>query len=202
MAAFFKHGILKTGQVLAPKNVFRRCYATKAEKRKGLDRKPSPKLNSTAQSLSAKGFLRPRKEYIPPTDLDNLLQKLFQETLGNTNLDTRLINLDERYRVFTACYEAFNHSVPNSHLHQIETLKDIRDFYSTPVDTGTPLDKMRTMELPSNLHVQFEYTRWNPKTDIEFGGITAFPESSTIVTGLKYKGKYKGHRQSTKHPKI
>lgn len=34
-----------------------------------------------------------------------------------------------------------------------------------------------------------------PDTDTKFNGITAFPGSSTIVTGLKYKNKYPGHEQ-------
>lgn len=31
--------------------------------------------------------------------------------------------------------------------------------------------------------------------DTMFNGKTAFPKSSTLVTGLKYKKKYKGHMQ-------
>lgn len=94
------------------------------------------------------------------------MQNLFKETIGNTNLETKLVDLNQRFRVFNACSKTFNHSIPNSYLYQIETLQDIRDFYSTPVDTRTPLDKMKTMELPSNLHVQFEYARWNPGKNI------------------------------------
>lgn len=33
-----------------------------------------------------------------------------------------------------------------------------------------------------------------PDTDTMFGGKTAFPLSSTLVTGLKYKKKYKGFK--------
>ena len=33
------------------------------------------------------------------------------------------------------------------------------------------------------------------ETDTLFNGRTAFPKSSTIVTGLKYKKKYPGHKQ-------
>lgn len=32
-------------------------------------------------------------------------------------------------------------------------------------------------------------------TDTMFNGKTAFPKSSTLVTGLKYKKKYPGHMQ-------
>lgn len=40
------------------------------------------------------------------------------------------------------------------------------------------------------------------ETDTKFGGVTAFPESSTIVTGLKYKNKYKGHEQKIRFPHL
>jgi hypothetical protein len=35
------------------------------------------------------------------------------------------------------------------------------------------------------------------ETDTMFGGISAFPGRSTIVTGLKYKKKYKGYDART-----
>ncbi|XP_030745218.1 39S ribosomal protein L50, mitochondrial isoform X2 [Sitophilus oryzae] len=196
MAAFFKHGISKTGQILAPKNIFRQCYATKAEKKKGIDRKPGPKLTGTAESLATKGFLRPQKEYVPPADVNKTLSVIFQEVLGTEQLDTKVVDLNDRFKLFATCFSQIGHSIPNSLLHQIETLKDVVKFYETPVDVRTPYDKLKNVELPENLHVQHEYHRWLPDTDDRFGGLTAFPESSTIVTGLKYKGKYKGHKQT------
>lgn len=36
-------------------------------------------------------------------------------------------------------------------------------------------------------------------TDKLFGGQTAFPESSTLVTGLKYKNKYQGFTPEKKY---
>lgn len=66
-------------------------------------------------------------------------------------------------------------------------------FYQTPVDTTLPLDAIKTMDLPENLHIEYEYNRFNPETDTRFKGKSAFPKSSTIVTGLKYKDKYAGH---------
>jgi len=52
---------------------------------------------------------------------------------------------------------------------------------------------MKAAELPKNLHIQYEYHRFNSETDTKFGGHTAFPKSSTLVTGLKYKNKYQGN---------
>lgn len=51
---------------------------------------------------------------------------------------------------------------------------------------------MRTMDLPQNLHIQTEYVRFTGDTADKFRGQTAFPKSSTLVTGLKYRNKYEG----------
>lgn len=69
---------------------------------------------------------------------------------------------------------------------------DVIAFYETPVNTFLPLDELATRPLPPNLHIEHNYTRFNPETDTMFGGNTAFPESSTIVTGIKYRKKYPG----------
>lgn len=89
------------------------------------------------------------------------------------------------------------------------------------MSTITPLDKLKNMELPKNLHVQYDYIRFNPgkagnamrvvrgylrlfveflETDTKFNGVTAFPKRSTIVTGIHYKDKYKGHKCEERWP--
>ncbi|KAL1498029.1 hypothetical protein ABEB36_008891 [Hypothenemus hampei] len=199
MAAFFRHGAWK---LFTKKNVFPKYYATKAEKKKGIDRKPIPKIEATAESLAAKGFLRPQKPYSPPEDLEASLYTIFQNVLKTQALDTKVMDLNDRFKLFSACAEKIGHSIPSSLLHQIESLEDVYKFYATPVDTRTPLDSLRNEQLPENLHIQFDYHRWHPETDTMFRGKTAFPESSTLVTGLKYKEKYKGHKQNIKHPEL
>lgn len=77
---------------------------------------------------------------------------------------------------------------------------EIIAFYQTPISTTLPLDAMKTMELPTNLHIQHEYVRFHPETDTRFDGKTAFPRSSTIVTGLKARKKYEGHVQKRSWP--
>lgn len=85
-------------------------------------------------------------------------------------------------------------------LYEMKTVNDVIDFYVTPIDTRIPLDKLKTVELPENLHIQYDYVRFHPDTDTKFGGRSAFPKSSTVVTGLKYKDKYKGYTAKTKWP--
>lgn len=70
---------------------------------------------------------------------------------------------------------------------------NIQEYYLTPVENVTPYDQMKEMELPPNLHVIYDYQRFHPDTDTMFDGISAFPKSSTIVSGLKSKEKYKGY---------
>ena len=148
--------------------------------------------------------------------MENKLDGVFEKILGSSNGDTPVGDLTQKFHLCSACAKEFDHPIPNSLLHTIETLNDIKKFYRTPVDTITPLDRMRDMELPENLHVQFDYHRFLPgsydgwsrggadgfvaETDTMFKGQTAFNRSSTLVTGLKYKKKYKGHVQSQEWP--
>lgn len=162
-------------------------------------------------------FLRPQRDYTPPEDLEIKLKGILERTLGSVDDSTQIQDLNERYQVFNACYEEFQHGIPNSLLFSIETVEDVKKFYATPVSTITPYDNLKNIELPPNLHVQYDYHRFHPgegvahiilivtnlfvsDTDTKFKGVTAFPKSSTIVTGLKYKDKYKGHEQRETWP--
>lgn len=130
------------------------------------------------------------------------LEPIFREILGTTDGQTRIVDFKKRFELFYACESKLQHKIPNSLLYRIETVEDVTKFYETPVDTITPFDNLKNSDLPKNLHVQYEYERFHPDTDTKFGGVTAFPGSSTIITGLKYKEKYKGHRQKLQFPHI
>lgn len=145
-------------------------------------------------------FLRSQKEYTPPEDLTTKLDGLFKSVVGTTAVDHKLGNLQQNFQLLIACEKEFNHAVPNSQLHEMRTLGDVKRFYETTIDLRTPLDRLKSIELPENLHIQHEYHRFHPETDTKFNGVTAFPGRSTYVTGLKYKEKYKGHMQDHKYP--
>lgn len=102
---------------------------------------------------------------------------------------------ETKFDFLNGCAKIFNgHAIPNSRIYEMKTVKDVIDFYSTTVDVRTPYEELdRTVP---NLYVISEAKRYDPETD----GISAFPKSSTLVTGLKHRKKYKGHFAKSSWP--
>ncbi|XP_049867590.1 39S ribosomal protein L50, mitochondrial [Pectinophora gossypiella] len=148
-------------------------------------------LQAASESLAARGFLRPNKEWAPPIDIEETVLKIC--SANGLKSDSDFDSLDTKFKVLKACFEETGHGVPNSLLHTIECVDDLQEFYSTPVDTTTPFDQLKKMDLPKNLHIQKDYVRFHPDTDTLFNGKSAFPKSSTLVTGLKTRKKYEGY---------
>ncbi|XP_029668959.1 39S ribosomal protein L50, mitochondrial isoform X2 [Formica exsecta] len=140
-------------------------------------------------------FLRSQKAYEPPKDVVERIDKICESQAISTHDDTKLEDPVLRFKLFVACEGEFKHSIPNSLLHTIDNIDDLKQFYTTSVDTKTPYEALSRIDLPKNLHVQQEYHRFHPDTDTLFNGKTAFPKSSTLVTSIKYKKKYPGHKQ-------
>ncbi|CAG9784043.1 unnamed protein product [Diatraea saccharalis] len=160
--------------------------------------KVDKKLQAAAESLAARGFLRPNKQWEPPFDIEEIVLKIC--TSNGLDANAEFDGLDKKFLVLNACYKETGHSVPNSLLHTIETVDDLKEFYKTPVDTKTPFDALVKMELPKNLHIQENYVRFHPDKDTLFNGVSAFPKRSTIVSGLKTRKKYEGYTAKKSWP--
>lgn len=76
------------------------------------------------------------------------------------------------------------------------------EFYETPINTFFPLDEMQTRPLPPNLHIQNNYVRFHPDTDTMFNGVSAFPQSSTLVTGILTRKVYKGYKHQSQTSRL
>jgi len=150
------------------------------------------------QSMTSRGFLRFQKSYTPPSDVNHRflhLVKTLNPQLGqlkeNELAQYRLSDSRLKYDLLTKANDEFEHSVPNSMLYLIETIGDALKFYNAPIQTLTPFDELqKRKDLPPNLHIQKDPLRFDPATDTMFGGVTAFPLSSTVVSGLHGKKKY------------
>lgn len=206
MAGLVQVALRKTGQEISSNITLKeaiRLYASSSSKRNKTTNNTTAtgrRIDSVAESLASKGFLRSTKPYAPPQNVAGKVKEICESLKVPGKKDYALGSLEEKFTVLEACSNDFMHSVPNSQLYEIKTIDDIVRFYETPVDTTVPLDAMKQMELPENLHIQYEYHRFNPETDTMFGGQSAFPKSSTLVTGLKYRGKYLGYNAKRSWP--
>jgi large subunit ribosomal protein L50 len=164
------------------------------------------KFEFDVHALNARGFLRFQKPYTPPANATGMALELCRSCLDVKGDETALIKTElsdprQKYELLTKAFDKFQHGVPNSMLHMMNTVGDIVEFYSTPVKTTTPYEELgRCDNLPPNLHVQKEPLRFHPETDTMFRGESAFPKSSTIVTGLRAKKIYRGYEAKMTWP--
>lgn len=157
-------------------------------------------VTDVGKSLASKGFLRSQKPYHPPKNVADRVQSICNNLKISFANDYQLEKLEEKFKLLDACFLDFQYSVPNSQVHELQSIGDVVKFYETSVNTTIPYDALKNVKLPENLHIQYEYVRFNPDTDTKFNGQTAFPKSSTLVTGLKYRGKYQGYNAKRSWP--
>jgi large subunit ribosomal protein L50 len=92
------------------------------------------------------------------------------------------------------CIEIFKHDIPNPVLNDIKDIGGLVEYYLTEVKDESPLELIANQpkaNLPQNLHINLEYTRFDPETDKFFDGKDAFANRNTIVSSLWYSKKYK-----------
>ena len=76
-------------------------------------------IESVVKSLRDRSYLRPLKPYIPPEDVEQKLNGIFESQLGSNS--AQLSNGRIKFKVLSACFKEFKHGVPNSRLHEILT---------------------------------------------------------------------------------
>lgn len=158
-------------------------------------------LEAQMTSLKTKGFMRFYKSYSPPDDLQQIFIKTCSSVLAkDVNMkDLQSIYLDDtdvKFNVLNALSLELDHNVHNSRLSDMRNLRDVYQFYSTPIDMKTPYDRLHEAseegQLPPNLQIQKDPVRFTGKGEHRLDQVTAYPRSSTLVTGLYARDKYKG----------
>lgn len=134
--------------------------------------------------------MRSQIEYNPPQDVEEKISAIAKD-LGVSDLKAK------KFDFLDKCAITFNgHQIPNSRIYEMKTIQDVIEFYCTRVDIRTPYEELANSELVPNLHIIPHAHRYNPETD----GVSAFPKSSTLVTGIKTRKVYKGHIAKTSWP--
>lgn len=139
------------------------------------------------------------KPYQPDDNVQRRVRDIYEDVLGckadQSWRDTPVSEPLLKYKLLTRCIKEFGHDIPSSCLMSVSTIDDIVEYFSTPVEGVSPYDSLIKSKnnLPQNIHAIPNYVRFHPETDTFFGGVSAYPGTSTIVTGLRAKKKYKGH---------
>jgi large subunit ribosomal protein L50 len=158
-------------------------------------------IEAQMMSLQSKGFLRKYLTYEPPSDVQSTFLKICCSVLEKdlTKADfknTKLTDPETKFKLLASLGKEFNHFVHNSRLRDMKNLNNIYMFYTTPVDMKNPYDRLCSQgeagELPPNLHIQKDAFRFTGKGDNKLDQVTAYPRSSTIVSGLYTRDKYTG----------
>jgi len=177
------------------------------------------------QSLAQRGFLRSQKHYSPPQDLNarfiSIVEKVFDKRKASSEdgnkesgsdvtahqgwkqSEFNALSLDNnriKYNFLTTLAKEFDHEVSDMILHEIKSVGDAYRYYSTSVESKTPLEQLKDIDLPKNLHVLYEYSRFDPEHNPLFNNMDAFPQNSTVVTGLRAKQKYQSFVKEKSFP--
>ncbi|XGW08710.1 hypothetical protein V3C99_011209 [Haemonchus contortus] len=148
-----------------------------------------------ADSIRARGFLKYRYNYKPPSDVKDVVLSIAKKYLSkNGEVPTdisqcRLQDNSEKMKVIVAAAEKFKHWPTNSRLMHLKSVQDVIDFYEEPVSNITNYAKLsRTESKPANVYMMEHAFRFHPE-DIEawHGGVTAFPGTGGKVFGLRNK---------------
>lgn len=96
--------------------------------------------------------------------------------------------------------ETFKKDIPNSAMHHMEKMSDVVEYFKTEKRDTTVYEDMAKLDLPKNLHIQLEPIRF--ADDPSRYERSAFPQTDTIVTSLKFRKKYKSYKWEGKFPKV
>jgi large subunit ribosomal protein L50 len=144
------------------------------------------------------------KAYKPPSNVESEIKILCKETFGKdfnekTYQGLSFSNPLRKFQVLSRCVGIFKHNIPNTTLNEIKTVKDLIDYYMIEQkDTSTLEDLKNSEHLPKNLHINLEYTRFEPEKDKFFNGRDAYQNRDTKVTSLWYSKKYKEVKKEKK----
>lgn len=161
------------------------------------------RIQQLKDSLLARGNPRETKPYNPPEGIEERVLSLFkssqimdegmQKESNDDMLNTSLHNRKQlKFNLIARCIEEFNHHMPSPYLNEMNCVRDVVDYFSTPVRGLNPYSAMLRQEtsLPTNLSLLSEPERYNKDSDTYFGGFNALPGIISRVPGVRAGKKY------------
>lgn len=74
-------------------------------------------------------YLRAQNPYQPPKNVPLLVDKLKESANLTTGFNGKSFTLQDKFDFLTLCGKEFNHTVPNSVLHEIQTISKLFEFF-------------------------------------------------------------------------
>ncbi|KAH7697221.1 Protein MRPL-50 [Aphelenchoides avenae] len=153
-------------------------------------------------SIRARGFMKHTYKYTPAPDVEAVVREKATASGVTTQssdahwMSAPLSDLAAKEKLLLDLGQRYRHFVSNAKLHQMKTIGDVVDFYTTPVDNIPTYARMaRDKSLPENLAIREHPARFHPN-DIHapHGGITAFPGDGGEVLSIRNKRLYRQFR--------
>ncbi|ELU04055.1 hypothetical protein CAPTEDRAFT_178145 [Capitella teleta] len=142
--------------------------------------------------LKAKQTIDTKKAYKPPSNVEDRVRDITVQTclhLDPKSEEWRDVTFNDdptiKFKVLSKLIKEFSHDIPSSNMHQMNSIQDAIQYFQTEVSTSSSYENLEKLDLPRNLNLKLEYTRFDPSKQA-----TAFPGQDTVVTSLKYKRKY------------
>lgn len=161
------------------------------------------KLQRFQDSLEARGFARESVAYNPPEGVEGQILSLFRthqlaSDSSSSHTDEDILNFElnhskaVKFNLIKKCVEIFQHDVPNSYLNEIQCIRDLVEYYQTPVRGVNPYNALLRKEnsLPPNLALISNAMRYDRENDEYFGGYNALPGIISKVAGLRGSKRY------------
>lgn len=70
-------------------------------------------------------YLRPQNPYNPPENVPDIVEELKTSSNTKTGHNGTKFNLADKFNFLMICAEKFQHTVPNSVLHEINTIGNV-----------------------------------------------------------------------------
>lgn len=159
-------------------------------------------------SIRNRGAARESKPYDPPENVESRILALFRtsflsqsdetndrsSTLSSSASDDEILNMDLntsrsfKFSLITQCIAEFDHDMPSSYLNDLNSIRDLVEYFSTPVRGVNPYNAMLKQgqsSLPENLSLISDAHRFDVETDQYFDGYNALPGIICKVPGLR-----------------
>ncbi|KAJ1358206.1 hypothetical protein KIN20_016556 [Parelaphostrongylus tenuis] len=134
-------------------------------------------------SIRARGLLKYRYNYQPPSNVKDVVLKTANQVLSDkagriSDLTAFIFNDNNvKAEIILTLSEQLKHCPTNSRLMHIKSVQDLIDFYEEPVENVTSYIKLARMKSkPRNLYMMEQAHRFHPE-DVEawHGGVTGVP---------------------------